>query len=61
MLNPIRVHKMKLHLQVLEEGHNKRMKEQSVTSLMEMNEQKHVTRRWGQGMLGARNQPPASI
>jgi hypothetical protein len=38
MVDPVQVQKMKLHLQILEEGHNKRMKGKSETSLMEMNE-----------------------
>jgi hypothetical protein len=37
MVDPVRVQKMKLHLQILKEGHNKRMKGKSETSLVEMN------------------------
>jgi hypothetical protein len=46
-----------LHLQILEEGHNERMKGKCENLFMETNKQNHVTERWGGGFLSVENQP----
>lgn len=52
---------MKLHLQILEEGHDEMAKGECETSLVEMNKQNHVTERQGQGLLDTRNQPATVV
>ena len=56
VLNPIRIQIVKLHLQILKEVHDERMKGEGDPSLVKMNKQNHVTNR-GRGLLSARNQP----
>jgi hypothetical protein len=52
---------MKQHLQILEEGHDERKKGEGVPSLVEANKRNHITKRWGQGLLSAQNQPSAIV
>jgi hypothetical protein len=51
---------MKLHLQILEEGHNEKVKGEGKTSLMETNKQNHITVRQGWATSTPRiSQPPS--
>jgi hypothetical protein len=61
MLDPVRVQKMELHLQIPKESRDKRVKGEGETPLVETNKQDHVTGRQGRGFLDIQNQPPAFI
>lgn len=52
MLDPVQVQKMELHMQVLEDGHDKRMKGKSDTSFVGLNKRNHI-RRSGVGASSA--------
>lgn len=55
MMNPIQIQIMKLHLQILEESHDKRVKREGETSLVETNKRNQVTERQGWDLLGTSN------
>jgi hypothetical protein len=61
VLNPIRIQIVKLHLQILEEGHDERMMREGEALLVEANKRNHITERRHHGLLDARNQPSVVV
>jgi hypothetical protein len=61
VLNSIRIQIVKLHLQILEKGHDERMKKEGEPSLVETNKQNHITKRRVWGLLCAWGQPSAIV
>lgn len=60
-MNSVGIQIVKLHLQILKEGHGERMKGKGEPLLMETNKRTHVTKRQGGDLFGARDQPFAVI